>query len=428
MSDKFNKPIWGYWYLPELKENSVPGILEQDLDGRFVLKTFGGFRSTKGNPEALKKEPFIPVIHGLSAEAEKISLFRASVSFTDNSQSSYSIFRYRCDSILIGKQVLSEKEGAFNRVKVRFDLLPYFAPPQYVKESDPIQSSFLLTQKNGEDYSERSSEIVVSLKEEGYRSCESTKTIEERTTVLILESKEKISLNELIYQVELFSSLLDIACLHEVSVQRFDVFDFEDVNEDSIDHFMDREYNYFERDFVRDSYEIGGRNHFLFSLQQIQDNFSLFIKNWFPLAADINTVLYFFVDTLLTEKTMYPYKSFSDIIRAVEGFYIRRRKDVSDLRQIIHDLLQENSDIDLVQQQRIDVDKIKDTRDYLMHLLPENKKEKRMTEEETIPLIFQLQLLLVTCLLKECGLSPDTINGIYKESFSFLIFQCKHLV
>lgn len=430
MNNKLNEPIYGYWYLPELNENSLPGVLAQKLDGGFVLKTFGGFHNKKGNLATLKEETFITVIHGVSSEDKKISLFQVDVSFRCNSQSSYAIYEYHCCSILIGKHMLSKEERVFNGVKVRFNLLSYFAPPQcvndYIKENNAIQSSFLLTQKDGEDYSERSNEIIVSLREEGYKHYELTKTTEERTTVLILKSNEKMSLNELKYQVRLFTNLLTIACLYEVSVQRFDFFDFEDIIEYTTDHSTHTEYNYFERGFVSNSYEIGSRNHFLFSFEQIQDNFSPFIKNWFPLAEDINTVLYFFIDTL-TEKIMHPYKSFSNVIRSVEGFYIHRRKDVSDLKQIIYDLLQENRDIDLVRQQRIDVDKIKDTRDYLMHLLPENKKEKRMTEEETIPVVFQLQLLLTTCLLKECGLSQDTINRIYKESYSFLILQCEHL-
>lgn len=429
MNDKLNEPIYGYWHLPELEENKRPGVLQQDLDGGFVLKIFGGFHNKKGNLETEIKELFITVIYGVSSENKKISLFQARGSYRCNSQSSCAIYEYHCRSILIGKHLFSMKERTFNGVKVRMNLLPYFAPPQYVNDyiekNNVMQSSFFLTQKNGEDYSASPTEIKVSLRKEGYKHWELTKTIEEQTTVLILASKEKLALNELKHQVRLFSNLLTIACLYEVSAERFDFFDIKEEIDYLEDDYIQAKYSYFERGFVSNSYEIYRGNNFLFSVQQIQGEFSQFIKKWFTLAENINIILNFFVDTLTNKRS--PYELFSDIIRAVEGFYIRRRRDVHDLKQIVNDLLQENEDIELVRQQRIDINKIKDTRNYLMHLFPERKKKHRMTEEETIPVIFQLQLLLITCLLKECELSKDAINRIYRESYSFLIYQCKQL-
>lgn len=120
----------GFWFLSENPEKRVPGILYYRVDREIRLELIGGFE-TKVLEFLFPKS--IDIIHGITHENVKISLFICNRDGGWNMSSDYPLTNYNCQYFIRGKHLTSVEEEVFDRVQVDLTSLYEWYPSGLIK-------------------------------------------------------------------------------------------------------------------------------------------------------------------------------------------------------------------------------------------------------------------------------------------------------
>lgn len=193
----------------------------------------------------------------------------------------------------------------------------------------------------------------------------------------------------------------------------------------------------------------------LFTFRDISEQFESFLKNWFKKIELLEPIYNLYFGTLYNPR-MYLENRFLSLVQAIESYHRRVIKNYelpedrhkkriaeilnvvpnnhkkwlkwqlkysneSALRQRLSDILKQNSKVidEFIDDKKLFIDKITDTRNYLTHY-DLSLKEKSVAGEELYRLIERLKIIIEICLLKELGFDFENIKEVISRKYQYI--------
>lgn len=414
----------GLWFLPSSEDDKVAGVLTYTPNEKITLELIGTFKSS-ANEVILSffgKTETLDIIWGIDSNANKITLINCYEKGSSyHSNSTFPIMKYSAQYILEGIHLSSKNEESFNLVSVRISALSLWCHPALIEKSHCFQKqlrqttcSFNLTDKNRLIKSViLNDNTTLELKRRvGYSNSENgmVTSLEQETYLEIIKKKE-VNFFDLLKDVLLFEEFLSLAGLLVVKAENITLFN----DGDYIESANGKMYSPIKLFYTQTNITHKlGRHNFLFTFEQIENNFSSIISNWYNETLKISPIRTHLVESVKIKKT-FTSVDFLIVIQAIEGFCYRFKKAQS-IRCGLEEILKEFDDIVKVKDGQIDVDNVVHSRHYYSHFMNKSKKPKALDGVALYELTDKLRILLVCCLLHFIGLKNSEINEILNKS------------
>ena len=357
--------------------------------------------------------PLFDVIWGISSDAKDISVFNCCESMSINTSCPFPIARYDIQVVAVGKHIRSLDELGNYDIKAYIQELSYWFRPDCLHfEHEKYRYSYYIDQNQAHSTTVKLDDGC-ELKLQGETTVSHVKTgmrleIEQRSTLNFLFSVP-ISMQNAKHKVFAFEQFLSFATLRPVQCDRFLLIDKDKKTDPSNDPTIEI---YYKKD---DRIEPPERFwEYLFVFETIKDSFPLIIGKWYT-EKDMFPVRAHLIDSI-GHKRVFCSADFLVVVQAVEGYYCRFKKDGLGLRSILSKLIDEFSDIFIMEISNSDIDCICDSRHYYSHLLPNGKKKHVVDGMELYNLNHKLRKLLLCCILQCVGFSNEEMNNIFSKS------------
>lgn len=425
----------GYWYLPSSPDKKIAGILTYYPNDKIVLELIGCFN-----------DPFISlledneenVIYGKTSDAKDITLLQCHQSGTANFSAEFPIVKYSCNYIVIGKHINSFDERCKYWVSFRIPELTLWCYPaaltnnvMFNDKGNQISKMIVSTNLDNDG-------IICSANIDDNTTLHLRRDVhydgsmyflnpqfEQYTYVEIIKQSE-VSINELLSDIHTFEHFISLASFNIVECTDISLFD------DGMFQQVESRKHYKEISLIHRYNKSANRRSklnrdFLFKYSTIKDVYPEIIRNWYNVPKNLYPIRHHLISSL-ENKSYYSSVDFLIIIQAIEGFWWRfRDKDYKKknaiprkkntlLNTIIKELLDEFSDIELLNNCEIDITEVVDSRHYYSHFVEQTKKPKKLDGWDLIALARRLRILLICCVLSFVGFQHSHIDTIFKKS------------
>lgn len=422
----------GYFWLTDDENCKLPGILTR-YSNEMELELIGSFKSKKFDLERIINncsfQNHTILLHGIDSNAMKISIIATLKFFHIGEIHPFSINKYIVRLLVLGKFISGLEEKCDYEAIVKIPELSFWCPPKLIShglstngvriEASFQDSEIPLFKHTLEDG------IVISLERDCQTStspCNLNPMIEQWTTFHI-SSRQNISIKQIINIILKFEKLLSFATLRDCHFSEIKLLDHLLVEKvSSSNNYYLPIYLNFERFIEVNCTEIKIED-FLFRYDNIEDSFSDIISKWFAKDENLLLIINHLIDSVLV-RNHYISTTFMTVIQGIDGFWQRYREDdykkkknlkknyrVSLSEEII-ELLDEFSYVFKKHDLNINVDALKDTRDYYSHLLKVGEKANVKSGIELFRMTNLSRILLMCCVMQLIGMKKQTIEHI----------------
>lgn len=419
-----NEEYKGFWFLPDNFEEKVPGILYFEANKEIRLELIGGFKSKI--EEVLETKSF-EIIFGISHKNEKISLIICNGFGSWNLSSEYPTTIYNCHYFIKGKHLSSINELLFDRIKVDLSSLYEWYPSgrisyqiKFSKDDKIIETNCKISDS---DYWEKIVNIDDKLVLKIFGAATFTSSPDQRdfnfsqNTFIELDTiNSKESFVYLLDKVGLFKQFLSLASLSNVSFLKITFFDNDDYQ---VSAKGNKSFHPVSLYFVEKSNNTNPKQHqFLFTHREITEAFPKIIINWFGSNKNLAPIRNHLIESIKPKK-IFTSLDFLIIIQSLEGYHRRfidkrNKKKEPFLKTRINELFELFNDIQKIQQNPIDLNKLVKSRNYYSHFF--EKDEDVLDGIELFELTEKLRNLLICCVLHLMGFEMELINRILNKN------------
>ena len=282
-----NEEFKGFWFLPNKKENRIPGIL-YFANNKIRLELIGGFET---DIKEIFNNKTTEVILGVTGKNEKISLLICHRYSSMTFPSEFQTTNYTCQYFIKGKHLSSIDELTFNKVRVDLTSLYEWHPSGIIRNTiefsnDRKHFKTIVSIDENDSWEETvpiDSEYTLRIFSIGNfnSSCDnSTYDFSQNTILEIEHNNAKRSFVEFLNKIEVFKQFLSLATLSPINyieISLFDNSDFQELKDGEriltpiLLSFIERENASIKNDSFR----------FLFTHADIDSVFPDIIANWY---------------------------------------------------------------------------------------------------------------------------------------------------
>lgn len=402
----------GYWWLPGNQNVKIAGTLAYVQDNDIVLEIIGSFYPEQEFARVLCNGKTEKIIIGITSDAQKVTLYNCFAYGSRNCYCDFSIVKYKCQFIIIGKHLSDFRQKCFFKANIFIPELSHWSPPsmlhmsihkdvlnysfkcgENIVNSVPIDDNTSLTIKNGVIF--HSDPLSPEI---------------EQCTFLEISKVCDASVDDFYSNIFLFEQFLSLATLHTVLSSQIKLYDKSEYQEDSSGEKIYRPINLlFIKSKTIESTKLKPCD-FLFNLDQISNYYPIVIKKWYKNNNEIAPIRAHLIDSIV-KRGVFSSNDFLIVVQAIEGFCTRFRKEAT-LSEMTNNLIAEFSGIDRLRKDAINVEQVVDSRHYYSHFMNKNRKPNALDGWELFNLMIKLRKLLVCCVLDFTGFDKTEINNI----------------
>lgn len=427
MTDKLEYK--GYWWLPSNPNKTVAGILTYMPNERITLELIGTFDSENVSTIALLDSKLNDIIHGITSDSGKITLYNCYPSGSANWSCSFPITRYSCQFIIIGKHLDSFKQKCFYKALIIIPELSNWCLPTALTTIIQPENNAKIVNTSVSFNTER--KVINETKIDDntelsivdgviYHGDYLSPKIEQYTCLEIFKHTDTM-IEDFYYNVYMFEQFLSLATLQTIKCSKIILFDktlYQELEDgtridDSIQIiYVQRELNQLTK---------AKRHDLLFDYESISQQYTNIIKKWYTEKEDIGPIRAHLIDSI-SNKMVFTNGDFLIVIQAIEGFCTRFRKE-SKLSKMLEAIISEFSDIDILKNDNIVINQAVDSRHYYSHFMHKSKKQNILDGLALYDLTFKLRKLLICCILNFIGFDNSQINQILNKSNSIYLIK-----
>lgn len=410
----------GYWWLPNHPSRQVAGVLNYYPNEKIVLELIGTFDSEKVAVVALLSKKTENIIHGLTSNAEKITLINCISSGSANFSCDFPIIRYSCQFIVVGKYLEDFECKCFYKARVIIPELSSWCHPALLKTTlydDPdngmrkILISFEIEDKiiNNTDIDDKTSLIVGA--GVNYEGKLFSPKIEQYAYIEILK-QDDASIQDFYKNIYRFEQFLSLATLQTVKCSKILLYDkslFRKYDKEDF-FYIPIQLIYVQKNL--NEFSANNRSDFLFDYESISEQYPQIIRKWYTEKEEIAPIRGHLIESIKSKKS-FSSIDFLIIIQAIEGFCTRFRKE-SSLSEMLEAIIVEFSNIDKLKDDDIIVKQVVASRNYFSHFM-KKKKYDMLDGLDLYNLTFKLRKILICCVLNFVGFDYSQINHIFNK-------------
>lgn len=422
-----NEEYKGFWFLPNKKENRIPGILYFEAKNKIRLELIGGFET---DIKEIFNSKTTDVILGITGKNEKISLLichsYSSVTFPSEFQTT----NYTCQYFIKGKHLSSFDELTFNKVRVDLTSLYDWHPSdiirnsiEFSKDGKPFKTIVSIDENDSwEEIVSIDSEYTLRIFGIGnFKGSydNSTYDFSQNTILEIEHNNAKTSFAEFLNKTEIFRHFLSLATLSQINyieITLFDKSDFQELKDGEriltpiILNFIERENSSKKNDSFR----------FLFTHTDIEPVFPDIITKWYNSKEDLAPIRNHLIASI-KPKIIFTSLDFLIIIQSIEGYHrrfikkkIKVPKGESELNLRLIEIIKLFEGIDKIKRSPINLVQVVSSRNYYSHFY--EKDDNVLQGKELYFLTQQLRTLLICCVLNLIGFEAEMTNKLLNKN------------
>ena len=419
----------GYWYLSSNPTNKIAGILSYQPNNSIKLELFDSFSKSEHPIINFLERETIDVILGVTSDAKKISLINCfPAGGKHNLSCEFSLSSFNIQYCLVGTHIDNIQDKRFKSSKIFMPSLTTWCYPRAIKTSigfneknkgiKKINISF--------DYEENDKPItsvilndntVLEIKKnvDYNESYSLEKRTLEQYTYLKISKKNEVSFKDFIHDIFEFEKFISLATLTSIKVSSIILIDESQYQMSKLDKIFHPIELYYKSE--QDSkISISNSDHFLFNYSQINSDFPRIIKKWYSDNSSIIPIKNHIIKSISQTKT-FDSLDFLIIVQALEGFHTRfRNRNRQTLNQRLQSLINEFSNIKLIDNLEIDIQIVVDSRHYYSHFMEKSEKPKTLDGYELYLITKKLRILLICCVLNYCGFENGKIEQLLLDS------------
>lgn len=429
----------GYWWLPDIPEKKVAGIVSYIPNEKICLELIGGFENSSGEYVNLLDDDnsSVPVIYGKDSDAKVITLVGCRSSFSLNFNAGFPMMSYSARMLVYGKHISSIDEICDYTAYVCFPELSYWAQPGVINQivnydaEDVTSSSFFIPNLRGEK-----GEMFSCNCENGVRIsvCRSAKYnpgelslkpyIEQYSYLSISRPDTGMAIPEVSHEIYKFEQFLSLATMRTVQCESIDLRDPE-IREDFKDGRKSHCLPIYVLTVQRPVFNPSkiSRHKFLFCYESMPERMPGVLEKWMSDSDNLQPMKHHLVDSMVY-KPVVGSVDFLQVVQAIEGVWwhfreadYRTAHNISHGRQttlstIISEIKNSLSGIPKVSSMDIDIESVVDSRNYYSHFVDWSKKPKTLDGLPLYTLTEKLRTILLCLILELLGLSHSEINSV----------------
>ena len=436
----------GNWWKYEDNDNKTPGILEI-INNKKISLTPDDLFPTKNGVHAIPDR--IETILGETLKKKPITLFRCE-SFGIN---------YNCKMALVGEHYKDFDDIKFKKIKIDYSLLNEWAYPYWIKSLTIENNKSIRNYYKKDNISIKIPEFNLIIDFHfNLRIIGKDPLNKKRVTFITITSKKPTNLTEWWKVIIILRNFIILGL--NVPIYPYEFIGITEEQKRVKMYYIAYEYNY-------NVFEEWNRKGELFTLKNIEDNFSVYLNNWFNKSIKFNRIIANYYSTL-NNPDMYNEDKLLHFVSLLEEYHRYNKKneamsqedfkELADkilidaekcldaeqikflkeninpfgyekhLSQRLKELLNENKAlIPLNSKEKNNfIKKIKDTRDFWVHKLT-YKDNRLLTGKELSKAPCALEMLLIACLLREIGFEDDLLKKLFKRNNKFTYFHANTL-
>jgi len=213
-----------------------------------------------------------------------------------------------------------------------------------------------------------------------------------------------------------------LAALSSCCITKITLYDYDNYQEYANGKKFYHPINLYYIDRSIPTSKIKKQKDFLFSYNQIENEFPSIIKAWYNSSVNIAPIRGHLIESI-QEKLYFSSLDFLIIVQALEGFHRRFiEKSMSSkskkvfLKDRLTALLNLFNDVDRIKKTNIDLKAAVQSRDYYSHFFNRSEKSQLKDGIELYNLSKELRLLLICCTLHLIGFDNCLINQLMNNS------------
>lgn len=453
----------GVWWLPEKPEKRISGTLRFDPNKGIILDLIGSFKDI----EDMAKLSIHEIILGVSSDGKNITLYKNIESKSDASFPGLMTSSFYVSKVFVGAHFRRSNDIKFKKLYIHYLYLDEWVNiSEFTIQSKDNEKEVLIKYKLPESIQvniDRGYKMFIIFEDIKHFSPPKKVSIEQKTYIQIEPSEEK-SLDKywsIMHHIQNFLTLGVTKPVYPLAIRG--ITEMNKVIADNRSYYPPVEIYYRPSEISEVSKTVFSHDHMLFTFEDIRDKFEILIKNWFEKANKLESIYNLYFGTLYNPR-MYLEQHFLRLIHAIEAYHRQKFKgnylpdkdytqifkkfeefinnletdnsfkealksrlkygNEFSLRKRLKDLFEEYQEVlnDFVEDKKMFIDKVVNTRNYLTHY-DESLKEKAADVKELYQVIQQLKIIMQICLLSELGFEREKIkdllsrNRIYEDVF-----------
>lgn len=433
----------GTWWPYKNINNKIPGTLEIINNKKISLITDTLFPEKNGVHTFPEK---IGTVLGETLNKKPITLLNCLSLVGSN---------YNSTMAIIGEHYEDFDDIKFKKIKINYSLLNIWAYSDWIKSYTVKNNKYIRNYFDKDNIKIKIEEfnLIVDF-QFNLKMIDKNPLNKERITFIYISSKEPKGLSEWWDVITILRNFMTLGL--NVPVYPGEFIGFTDGQKQVKIHRLAYGYNF-------NSIEEINRKGKLFTLKNIEDDFSIYLNNWFNKSEKLNRIITNYY-SILNNPDMYEIDKLLNYVSLLEGYHrFNKENEIVDqkdfnkkvnkilndaakcleeeeiiflkeninlfgyekrLAQRLKELLNENKSLITLNSEDKGrfAFKVKDTRDYWAHKLIV-AEDRLLTGLELSKAVIALEMLLITCLLREVGLQDDLLIKIFKRDNKFNYFH-----
>jgi len=413
------KEYRGYFYIPEMPNKKFSGVLYFYPNEKIRLELIGDCLSGKRDFIGCKHDE-IKAIFGVIKTDNGVSnvtllnCYGSGRKSHNNLQDcSICLTNYSCSYLLIGKHLADKEDKVFNKIRVSFPCFNDWYRDNEIQfdcENDfTAVFKTISNHKNPQKIQLNQTEtLIINGYSDHYDINRHEKCLYEKSYIE-LENTEKSKLFDLLVNIGWFKDFYSFSSMLAMPFSEIYLYDY------------DNFYNPVSLFYVAEErFEEKGEffnHHFLFDFKKIENNFGMIMQKWYEKKENSEPIIQQLISSV-TYRRFIKSSDFLIVIQAIEGYYNRFEKE-DNLRNLLTDLYNKYSDIQIVENNKPELEQVVDSRHYYSHFLPNGKKKNVCKDWDLYGLAEKLKPLLISCILTLIGFENKEINELLSKYYEW---------
>ncbi len=427
------KEYQGYFYTPETPDKKISGILYFYPNEKIRLELIGGCLSGKGIGFTCIQKDLKAIFGVVRTESgvANITLLNCYGSGGKNSNNLQNceicLTNYSCSYLLLGKHLADKEDKVFDKIRVSFPNFNDWYRDNNIQFDCEDNFTAIFKTTNGHKSPKKiqlnEKETLIINGYSGYYHINPHERCLYERSYIELENTEKSKLFDLLVNIGWFKDFYSFAAMTSMPFSEIYLYDNDDSKVIDGTSYPNPVMLFFvtEEKIDKDKFSYC---HFLFDFQKIESNFGTIMQKWYEKKENSEPI----IQQLISSVTYHRFIKSSDfliVIQAIDGYYTRFEKDERDFKKLLTDLYDKYIGIQIITNNKPNLDQVVDSRHYYSHLLPVGKKKNVCIGFELYGLAERLKPLLIGCVLTLLGFDNKEIDELlqnyYQQIGSMLI-------
>ncbi|QQQ28130.1 ApeA N-terminal domain 1-containing protein [Chryseobacterium indoltheticum] len=314
-----NFELNGLWFLPSSAESQLSGKISFSQENGIILELLGNFN----NPEKLLKDSTNEIILGILENGKKVTLLNNAITSRTVNFPGIPTTKYMSLYMLIGGHFSDKKDLIFDEISTEYHNLSEWLDISGIDEQNSDLKQFNLHYSLPEEINFDINDSKMKFRFSANTKSDDIKSfILNQKTEFIVQKEKPIEIFDLLKESLIFQGFLTFGTF-ESCYPKIIKLKNSNIYESYKEYKIPKQIDLYYKSKINRSKKQKHSLEFLFTYDDIKNNFKSVIDKWYKYDLEIEPIIYLFLNSFYSYNTMFSENKFLEIIHALETFHRR---------------------------------------------------------------------------------------------------------